>query len=138
MDQNDSYRTNAAYYESSPYNFSYEATSYNLNGSQNFGLTTINTGSAVYFFKSTAVHNPSGKIMIAEGVAALVPNDSPPPCAKIMQTGRWQPFGGDQATLNNYLTLRHSKKANVTFVDGHAEIEPWQFGTNAVNSRPDL
>jgi hypothetical protein len=24
------------------------------------------------------------------------------------------------------------------FADGHAESEPWQFGTNAVNSRPDL
>jgi len=138
MDQNDSYRTNAAYYESSPYEYSYEATSYNLNGTQNLGLTTIDTGSAVYYFKSTSVRNTSGKIMIAEGVATLLPNDSPPPNAKIVQTGRWQPFGGDQTTLNNYLTLRHSGKANVTFTDGHAQIEPWQFGTNAANSRPDL
>ncbi|HEY1717371.1 MAG TPA: prepilin-type N-terminal cleavage/methylation domain-containing protein [Verrucomicrobiae bacterium] len=138
MDQNDTYRNNPTYYEGSPYGFSYEATSYNLNGTQNYGLTTINTGSAVYYFKSTAVRNPSGKIMIAEGVATLLPNDSPPPNAKIVQTGRWQPFGGDQTTPNNYLTLRHSGKANITFADGHAEIEPWQFGTNAANSRPNL
>ena len=138
MDQNDSYRDNPAYYDGSPYNFSYEATSYNLNGTQNYGLTTINTGAAVYYFKSTSVRNPSGKIMIAEGVAALLPNDSPPPNAKIATTGRWQPFGGDQTTPNNYLTLRHNGKADITFVDGHVQVEPWQFGTNAANSRTDL
>ena len=138
MDQNDSYRNNPTYYEGSPYQFSYEATSYNLNGTQNYGLTTVDTGSAVYSFKASAVRNPSGKIMLAEGVAALLPNDSPPPNAKIMQTGRWQPFGGDQVTLNNFLTLRHASRANLTFADGHAQAEPWQFGTNAANSRPDL
>ena len=36
------------------------------------------------------------------------------------------------------LTKRHSGKANVTFGDGHVEIEDWRFGTNYVNSRADL
>jgi prepilin-type processing-associated H-X9-DG protein len=109
-----------------------------LNGSQNYGFTTIINGSTVYPFKSTSVRNPSGKIMVAEGVAVIKPSDSPPPNAKIVETGRWQPFGGNQTTPNNYLTLRHNGKANVTFGDGHAENVPWQFGTNAANSRPDL
>ncbi|HEY4983617.1 MAG TPA: prepilin-type N-terminal cleavage/methylation domain-containing protein [Verrucomicrobiae bacterium] len=138
MDRDDTFRNNPAYSADGPYNYSYEATSYNLNGSQNYGHTTINTGSAVYPFKYSSVRNPAGKIMIAEGVAVVKPNDSPPPNAKIVETGRWQPFGGDQTTLNNFLTLRHSGKAVVTLADGHAQSVPWQFGTNAANSRPDL
>jgi prepilin-type N-terminal cleavage/methylation domain-containing protein/prepilin-type processing-associated H-X9-DG protein len=126
------------------YNYSYEATSYNLpddTAGPNYGLTTINTGSKVFPFKSARVKRPSGKIMIAEAVARVTPGgtvDAPPGDAKIVQTGRWQPFGGDQTTLNNYLTLRHFGRANVTFADGHAQAVPWQFGTFQINSKADM
>jgi len=140
MDQDDTDRNGAlgAGSEGSPYNYSYEATSYNINGGANSGLTTILSGTTKYYFKSTSVRNPSGKIMIAEGVARMLPNDSPPGNAKIVQTGRWQPFGTSLTSLNNYLTLRHNGKANVTFADGHAQNVPWQFGTNIVNSKADM
>jgi prepilin-type processing-associated H-X9-DG protein len=114
------------------------ATCYNLNGNQNYGFTTIISGSTAYYFKSTMVRNPSGKIMIAAVVARLVPTGSPSGNAKIVQAGCWQPLAGNQTTLNNYLTLRHSGRANVTFFDDHAQSVRWQFGTNAANSRPDL
>ena len=140
MDRDDTDRNGAlgAGSEGSPYNYSYEATSYNINAGANYGLTTILSGTTSYYFKSTGVKNPTGKIMIAEGVARMLPNDSPPGNTKIVQTGRWQPFGTSLTSLNNYLTLRHNGKANVTFADGHAQNVPWQFGTNMVNSKADM
>jgi hypothetical protein len=137
MDQNDSFRTNSAYTSEPPYWFSFEATSYNLNGTINYGLTTIITDNGAYYFKATSVRNASQKIMIAEGVEALLPNDAPPGCSKINTTGRFQPMD-NSGNLNNFLTLRHGGKADVAFDDAHAALVPWQYGTNAANSQPGL
>jgi prepilin-type processing-associated H-X9-DG protein/prepilin-type N-terminal cleavage/methylation domain-containing protein len=140
MDRDDTDRNGAlgTGSEGSPYNYSYEATSYNLpstTAGPNYGLTSINTGSAFFSFKSTRVRNPAGKIMIAEAVARMTV-DAPPGDAKIVQTGRWQPFATDLGSLNNYLSTRHNKRANAAMADGHAEPVPWQFGTNMVTPKP--
>jgi prepilin-type N-terminal cleavage/methylation domain-containing protein/prepilin-type processing-associated H-X9-DG protein len=123
------------------YDFSYEATSYDILNGKNPGPTAIVTGGINYNFKSTSVRNPSGKIMIAEPVAVLKPNDAPAaaisaPKPWVVETGRWQPFNGAQTAPDNYLTLRHNGKSDLTFCDGHTEPQSWMVGTNLSYSLP--
>jgi prepilin-type N-terminal cleavage/methylation domain-containing protein len=126
------------------YDFSYEATSLNLASSTgpNLGMTTIISKSAPYtafYFKSTQVRRPSDKILIAEPPATLKPNDAPPPDINatysaqwVVETGRWQAMssGNPPTKPENWLTLRHNKKACVSEADGHGQIVPWQYSTN--------
>lgn len=125
------------------YAYSYEMVCYNLNGTQNEGFASIvDLNGKAHLFKSGAVHNPAGKFMMAEPVAdATNPQDAPPPDypgAKdwVVESGRFEPLNGGRP--DNYLTLRHSGKADLTFGDGHVEGQPWWFGTNAVNSQANL
>lgn len=122
-----------------PYNFSYEITSYNLtnaNAGPDPGVATIiNSAGLPFYFKATQIRNPAGKILVPEPCASLTPGDAPPiDTTWAMVCGRWEPFNGGK--LNNYLTCRHSGRANCGFSDGHADLVPWQFGTNAYNSYP--
>lgn len=126
------------------YAYSYEMVCYDLNGTQNYGFATIiDLNDVAYHFKSTQVRSPSGKFMLAELVAAATnPQDAPPPDypnAKdwVVESGRFEPLN-TSGQPDNFLTLRHGGKADLTFADGHVEAQPWWFGTNAINSRPDL
>jgi prepilin-type N-terminal cleavage/methylation domain-containing protein/prepilin-type processing-associated H-X9-DG protein len=125
-----------------PYLFSYSLTGYGLDvtdstgpglgGNVNYGMSSVFPGaftSNIFLFKLVAVRNPSGKIMLAEepGVSSENPVDD-----TVIQDGRWEPQQSD------YLAVRHSGRANVAFADGHVQLETWQFGTNMLNSRPDL
>jgi prepilin-type processing-associated H-X9-DG protein len=82
-------------------------------------------------FMLAAVHNPGGKIMLAEEVASMSNSDNPTG-AKVINDGRWLPANGDP------LTARHGRKGDVTFADFHVEPETWEFGQDINNSRPDL
>jgi len=118
-----------------PYYFSYSMTGYALDGNgNNIGMSTIvqTTGSANtgYPFKESAVRSPATKIMLAEEPGSLNANDSPDG-ADMINDGRWIPTADP-------LTIRHNGKADVTFADGHVASVPPDFGTNAVNSEPDL
>jgi prepilin-type processing-associated H-X9-DG protein len=84
----------------------------------------------VQLFKESRIVNPSGKIMLAEERGSLNPNDNPSDDAFI-QDGRWMPE-------NDLLTLRHSRKGDVTFADGHVQAVDWTFAREIINSRPDL
>jgi len=130
--------------EGTIYEYSYEVVCYDLNGTHNYGFATIiDTSGNVYYFKSTQVHNPAGKFMIAECVMTLQSWDCPPPDMPpggkgwVGESGRFEPLtsavGGSP---DNYLTLRHWGKADLTFADGHVEPEPWQFGLDPANSLP--
>lgn len=141
MDQNDNDRRAHAQPNDGPYLFSYEFTSYNINGSINPGFTTIIDSSTGinYYYKSTSVRNPSGKIMVVEPVAALTPNDEPAiegNAQWVVQCGRWEPFNATITALNNYLTIRHNKRSDATFADGHVEAISQQYATNAMYSEP--
>jgi len=127
--------------EGQAYDYSYEATSYDILNNQNPGPTMIVQGTTVYNFKSTSVRNPANKILIAEPVANLIPSDAPladinGPKPWVVETGRWQPFNGAQTAPDNYLTVRHSGKADLTYCDGHAEPDSWMVGTNKAYSLP--
>jgi prepilin-type N-terminal cleavage/methylation domain-containing protein/prepilin-type processing-associated H-X9-DG protein len=127
-----------------PYFASYEFTSFDLLNGVNYGFTTIidQTGKA-YPFKSTMVHNPSNKILLAEPTASLQPDDEPPIERQmgsqwVVQSGRWEPFDPAQTAVHNFLTVRHNRKGDVTFADGHVLPDNGRFATNLVNLRPDL
>jgi prepilin-type N-terminal cleavage/methylation domain-containing protein/prepilin-type processing-associated H-X9-DG protein len=137
MDRNDSYRLNPTYNPDGPYMYSYEFTSYNLNGTQNPGISTIiDSSGKAYYFKSTMVHNPSSKMMAVEPVAALTKDDAPPADTSwVAQCGRWEPFGTPPYTTpHNFLTIRHSKRSDVCFADGHVEAVGQNYGTNYIYS----
>jgi prepilin-type N-terminal cleavage/methylation domain-containing protein/prepilin-type processing-associated H-X9-DG protein len=136
LDKDDSVRV-ANYTDgvNNPYFYSYTMTSYNLNGSQSQGMTSIKNGATWYPFRQNKIRNPSNKIAIAEEQASTRPGELSDPTRNILNDGRWVPGSGGGGDV---LTSRHSKKANVGFADGHAQPVTWQFGDNPNNSRPDL
>lgn len=77
-DQIDRDRITYAQSGDGPYMYSYEFTSYNVNGTVSPGFTTIiDTTGKAYYFKSTLVKNPASKMMGVEPVASLTPGDEP-------------------------------------------------------------
>ena len=144
-DQYDNDRVTYAQGGDGPYYYSYEFTSYNVTAAGTSpGFTTIiDTTGKGYYSKSTAVRNPSGKMMGVEPVAALKPFDEPPVESAlgstwVTQCGRWQPFGTSPpyTTPNNFLSIRHSKKySDAVFADGHVEAVGQNYATNYIYSQ---
>jgi prepilin-type N-terminal cleavage/methylation domain-containing protein/prepilin-type processing-associated H-X9-DG protein len=142
-------RLNASYDASGPYLFSYSFTGYGLSpdnsniglgeeANPNYGMASVIAGNPanpiVQLFKESRIVNPSGKIMLAEERGSQSSRENPATDLEMqgfITDGRWMPE-------NDFLTLRHGKKADVTFADGHVESVDWKFGNNIANSRPDL
>jgi prepilin-type N-terminal cleavage/methylation domain-containing protein/prepilin-type processing-associated H-X9-DG protein len=100
-----------------PYMYSYTMTSYNLSGSINPGITTIVDGTTAYVFKIAAVKGPGHKIMFAEEQVSHSAVESYQPGnmgASLVDDGRFLATGDS-------ITVRHNKRGNVGFVDGHVE-----------------
>jgi prepilin-type N-terminal cleavage/methylation domain-containing protein/prepilin-type processing-associated H-X9-DG protein len=144
MDLKDDDRVAQAQAGDGAYYYSYEFTSWNINNGVSSGITTIiDKNGKAYPFKSTLVRNPSGKVMAVEPTASLNANDESPIQMQlgshwVVQCGRWEPYNAAGTALNNFMTVRHNKKGNVTFADGHCAAVPWQFSTNVLNIKPDL
>jgi prepilin-type N-terminal cleavage/methylation domain-containing protein/prepilin-type processing-associated H-X9-DG protein len=153
MDVDDTQRIVAVNKGRSPYAYSYGFTSFDLDNGVNLGMTSIVQGKTpedtkVYPFKQSSIVNPSGKIMTAEGVTSLLPNEAPPPSlinaaagwSPCLTSGRWEPFQSPvyhtPTGINNYLTMRHGGNGDVTFADGHVQSVPWEFGTESNNAAP--
>jgi prepilin-type N-terminal cleavage/methylation domain-containing protein/prepilin-type processing-associated H-X9-DG protein len=99
------------------YYYSYSMTSIGeVNGNLNTGLTSIDDGT-LHVFRNSDVLNPSIKIMIAEEQSVLSGPECTNPNASVINDGR---FAEDGDGTGDALTSRHSKKADVGFVDGHA------------------
>jgi prepilin-type processing-associated H-X9-DG protein len=128
-----------------PYLYSYSFNGYGLSpdnstvgldpeANQNYGMASVIVGDPdhpkVQLFKEPRIVNPAGKIMLAEERGSLNPNDNPSDDAFI-QDGRWMPE-------NDLLTLRHSRKGDVVFADGHVQPVDWSFASDITHSRPDL
>ncbi len=114
-------------------------TSYPYSYTCNTWMASQYSGAAFMPTKLSSVRNPSGKIMLVEEVTG--PNDFPPGRTKTADDGRWIPelAGGLPISLysgNNNLTIRHNKRGNVNFADGHGEAVDFRFGTNAFNVLP--
>jgi prepilin-type N-terminal cleavage/methylation domain-containing protein/prepilin-type processing-associated H-X9-DG protein len=128
------------------YYSSYTLTSYVTPSGQNLGMASIsdiNVSPHLWLpFKSTLIKGPSGKIMFAEEQTSQ--EDSQKLSGECSRSTTDNPAGGTIINDGRFtppsdtLTSRHGKKADVTFADGHVEAVTWQFGTNAINSEPDL
>lgn len=113
-----------------PYRFSYSFTSYQIDNGNNPGMASLITKKRETFMvAASSVNRPSEKIMlIEEGKEGL-------------DDGRWVP--GDLANSklgyfprNDPLSLRHGKKGNATFADGHVQLITVPFAKNLTNSFP--
>ena len=101
--------------------------------SRGIGTAFPNFTTAAYF-KSTQIKNPANKMMLAEEPSLTTPAEFPPnwPNNGIIDDGHWEPVSGN-LQVNNTLTMRHNKKANVNFADGHAQSTSYLEATNLLN-----
>jgi prepilin-type N-terminal cleavage/methylation domain-containing protein/prepilin-type processing-associated H-X9-DG protein len=130
---------------SQPYFYSYEFTSYNVNGTTSPGLTTIiDAAGKAWYSKASNVKNPSSKLMAVEPTASLTPKDEPPDEIAqgktwVVQCGRWEPFGTSPpyTTANNFLSVRHGKQmSDACFADGHVQAVGQDYALNYMYSLP--
>jgi prepilin-type N-terminal cleavage/methylation domain-containing protein/prepilin-type processing-associated H-X9-DG protein len=100
----------------------------------NQGITSIMdipsgaTTPSFFPFKNSSVRRPSWIISFAEEVTLPnAPGDAPPyfslTTGSMINDGRWEPPGDG-------LTTRHEGNPNLGFVDGHAALGNWRWGTN--------
>jgi len=115
-----------------PYLFSYSFNGYGLRGGTNWGMSSIVDSSdgsdVVYRFKEGMVHNPGNKIMLAEEPGTGQSWDNPNPGGPPIVDGRWVPDADS-------LTIRHGKRADVTFADGHVTAVTPEFGEDPENNQ---
>jgi len=131
MDRDDSERIKTAT-ANGPYFYSYSVTSIAGSGG-NHGMTSEiekSTGKANRF-KMSWVKNPVLKIMFMEEQATQKPNAAYDPKANIINDGRYAPPGDAP-------TIRHNKKCDVGFADGHVMPVFPSFGRNITNCQADL
>lgn len=121
-----------------PYLYSYSMTSFDLvdsggGGKVNPGMTTILWGTKAFPFKLSGVRNASGKIMLAEEQASRKAGESYYPGdygMSIINDGRWT------VNMSDSITVRHNRRGNVAFADGHVEPVLPEFWLDEANSRP--
>jgi len=113
-----------------PYLYSYTMTSYDLDGKQNLGFTSIDDGTW-HPFRQSSIKDPARKILLAEEQSSYAGGEVSDPSASIVNDGRWLPPG-------DVLTSRHNKRGDVGFADGHVAVVPWRFGLDKRNSQPGL
>jgi prepilin-type N-terminal cleavage/methylation domain-containing protein/prepilin-type processing-associated H-X9-DG protein len=133
MDTSDVDRDNYNYGDDyGPYLYSYSLNGYGLDAdNNNIGMSSVIDSSSgtpvLHAFKENNILNPSQKIMLAEEPGTASPNDSI--TGKVINDGRWVPD-------EDVLTIRHGGKADVAFVDGHADAVTPDFGADTNNTLP--
>ena len=118
------------------YVYSYTVSSIVLN--VNCGFTSIIDRDIgfVQHFKLSSVRNPALKIMIAEEQATLKGGESSDPTGDVMNDGRYAPSG--PAKGGDAFTVRHNKKGNAGFGDGHVLPVLPAFGNMTTNCQANL
>jgi prepilin-type N-terminal cleavage/methylation domain-containing protein/prepilin-type processing-associated H-X9-DG protein len=136
MDRDDTERNAENTDGQGPYLYSYTLTSLD-SGGVNHGMTLVKDKSsgAVRRFKLAQVKNPVNKIVIMEEQATKKPGEAFDPTANVLNDGRYAP--GASGT-GDAPTIRHSKKCDVGFTDGHVMSVPAAFGRNVTNCQADL
>jgi prepilin-type N-terminal cleavage/methylation domain-containing protein/prepilin-type processing-associated H-X9-DG protein len=107
------------------YYYSYAFTSFDLDNGVNHGFTTIMDNGVEYPFKQSSVVAAAKKIMLAEPVVLLKPNDEPSIENNnwVLECGRFQALT-PEGDPNNWLSIRHAGFSDATFGDGHVETVP--------------
>jgi prepilin-type N-terminal cleavage/methylation domain-containing protein/prepilin-type processing-associated H-X9-DG protein len=108
------------------YNYSYSMTSFGPDR----GIASVMYNGAWSPFKITQIVNPAKKLVIAEEQSVSSGPECSDPNGEVINDGRFVADGNDR------LTSRHSKKADISFGDGHVLTVPWQFGNVAANTDP--
>jgi prepilin-type N-terminal cleavage/methylation domain-containing protein/prepilin-type processing-associated H-X9-DG protein len=107
-----------------PYLYSYTLNSHGLDPrtGRNPGMASI-FDSSPHIFKLAAVVRPSNKIMLAEEQTSHKSNESMDPggSSSIVNDGRWAPPDTPGSNDGDLITLRHNKRGDVTYSDGHVE-----------------
>lgn len=118
-----------------PYNYSYSLNSHDVSGTRSRGMASIFQGSLAsptpFLFKHGAVVRPTGKIMLAEEQSSHKRTESIDVggSSSIINDGRWVP-PDNIGTGGDLITLRHGKKGDVNFADGHVESIRPQLATD--------
>jgi prepilin-type N-terminal cleavage/methylation domain-containing protein/prepilin-type processing-associated H-X9-DG protein len=119
------------------YNYSYTFNGYNVNPDVNQGMASTyalgNHPGVFYPQKLGHIRNPSDKIMLAEEPVSV--SDIPPAviaanaanATDYADDGRWLP--GIGIGNGNTITIRHNKRGNANFGDGHAQIVDYIFAS---------
>jgi prepilin-type N-terminal cleavage/methylation domain-containing protein/prepilin-type processing-associated H-X9-DG protein len=116
---------------------------YGFSYAVNFGEGYSKPGVSPYVVASvklSSIMRPTDKIQYVDEPSQ--PSELPPGGAAVwtapyQDDGHWEPLAN--STGHNQLGLRHNKKTgNVCFADGHAQLTPWQWATNAdyINATP--
>jgi prepilin-type N-terminal cleavage/methylation domain-containing protein/prepilin-type processing-associated H-X9-DG protein len=101
------------------YNYSYSLNSQG-DGVTTFGMASQWTSCSTWVpFKYSRTRHPSDVIMLAEEPTDRTPNEMPPGYTTIVDDGRWLPGP-------NPITMRHNKRGNAAFADGHSEKMDYQ------------
>jgi prepilin-type processing-associated H-X9-DG protein len=106
-------------------------TSYDLVNGANIGLTSIISTTGAHLFKLADVNGVSHKIMLAEEQVSHSPSESYNPAntaASLVDDGRYLPNGDS-------ITIRHNKRGDAGFVDGHVEAVLPAFWLDPANTR---
>jgi prepilin-type N-terminal cleavage/methylation domain-containing protein/prepilin-type processing-associated H-X9-DG protein len=108
-------------------------TSYLYSYTLNSWVASSFPGGAFSPYKLRTVTRPTDMVMMAEECSG--PNDFPPGVTKYTDDGRWIPYvaGGFPYSYyagGEYLSVRHSRKGNVNFADGHAQAVDYKFCTD--------
>lgn len=117
-----------------PYYYSYSLNAIGLKNNENVGMATIIEKSGrVSRFKMGSVRNPVLKIMLAEEQATHKPGEASDtnPSSSIINDGRWVSPGDS-------LSVRHNKKANVGFADGHVQPVTPAYAKDLTNCQANL
>jgi prepilin-type N-terminal cleavage/methylation domain-containing protein/prepilin-type processing-associated H-X9-DG protein len=109
---------------SGPYRWSYTVNGYADSTKLLKGVASswaANGGLSYQMQKLVNIRHPSSKLMLVEEVAST--GDCPPsPVIDNLIDGRWTP--------PDSITIRHSKKGNANFADGHAEPIDYKFAAD--------
>ncbi len=139
MDTSDADRLTYNYQDNyGPYFYSYSVAGYGLDdNNNNVGVTSVvDSDGVLHLFKEGALHNPAGKIILAEEPGSLSPNDSI--SGQLINDGRWIPSPAVSGSSYDPITIRHGGKGDVGFGDGHVEPVTPDFASDPANSQPDL
>ncbi len=108
------------------FGYSYTMVSYDLDGVVNHGMTSLPS----HPFKQTSIVRPVSKMMFVEEQTSLRRDEaSDPASGSVVTDGRWFP-------ASDPLTIRHSKRFDASFADGHVAAQKSIVPTDP-NLRPD-
>jgi prepilin-type N-terminal cleavage/methylation domain-containing protein/prepilin-type processing-associated H-X9-DG protein len=123
-----------------PYLFSYSVPSYGLDSAGNsLGLTSIvDNNNVAHLYKVSSVLGPVHKVILDEEQTTLKPNESWDGQGTIINDGRMVVSANPPPYYDgDSITVRHDRKGNVCFVDGHCAPLRAPPATVTPNQRPD-